>query len=110
MKTTIIVFFVVLAMMAAVTWPDDTRPTAKAPDRDRGRAVYDTNCTACHNSDPSKDGPFGPALKGSSRTLLEYRVPARAYPPGYEPKRNTRLMPAFPSLRSEVPHLADYLR
>lgn len=110
MKTTAITIVVVLATIAAVAWPEDTRQTAKAPDRERGRAVYNTNCTACHNSDPAKDGSLGPALKGSSRALLEYRVPARAYPPGYKPKRNTGLMPAFPSLKSEVPYLADYLR
>ena len=110
MKTGAIVFVVILAMMAAVVWPNEARQTVKAPDRERGRAVYNDNCTACHNSDPSKDGPLGPALKGSSRALLEYRVPARAYPPGYKPKRNSRLMPAFPSLKSEVPYLADYLR
>ena len=110
MKTPAIVFVMILAIMAAVAWPEDARHTAKAPARDRGRAVYNTNCTACHNNDPSKDGPLGPALKGSSLALLEYRVPSRAYPPGYKPKRNSRLMPAFPSLKSEVPYLADFLR
>jgi mono/diheme cytochrome c family protein len=37
---------------------------AKDPDWQRGRAVYVANCVACHNNDPSKDGPIGPANKG----------------------------------------------
>jgi mono/diheme cytochrome c family protein len=64
---------------------------------------------ACHNSDPAKDGPLGPALQGSSRELLEYRVLRTEYPPGYTPKRNTKVMPTFPFLKNEIPYLAEYL-
>jgi mono/diheme cytochrome c family protein len=87
----------------------DSSGAAKDPDRQRGRAVYVANCVACHNNDPSKDGPIGPALKGSSKELIEYRVLRTEYPPGYKPKRNTRLMPTFPYLKSEIPYLAVYL-
>jgi mono/diheme cytochrome c family protein len=80
------------------------------PDWKRGRAVYVANCVACHNSDPSKDGPIGPALKGSPKELIEYRVLRTEYPPGYQPKRNTKIMPTFPFLKTEIPYLAVYLR
>jgi len=89
---------------------DDSSGAAKDPDWQRGRALYLANCVACHNLDPSRDGPIGPALKGSSRELLEYRVLRTEYPPGYKPKRNTKLMPTFPYLKSEIPYLAAYLR
>jgi mono/diheme cytochrome c family protein len=72
--------------------------------------VFVANCVACHNNDPSKDGPIGPAIKGSSRELLEARVLRNAYPLDYKPKRATKLMPQFPFLKSEIPYLAAYLR
>ena len=89
---------------------DKTSKSAKDPDWERGRAVYLANCVACHNPDPSKDGPIGPAIKGSSRELIEARVLGFGYPPNYKPKRNTKLMPTFPFLKDEVPYLATYLR
>ena len=110
MKTIAIIFVAIVAMMVQVVWPNDSQQIIYAPDRERGRVVYKDNCIACHNSDTSKDGPLGPALKGSSRELLAYRVPSQGYPPGYTPKRNTQIMPAFPSLKTEIPYLAEYLR
>ena len=88
----------------------DTKQSGKSPDWQRGRAVYIANCVACHNNDPSKDGPIGPALKGSPPELIEYRVLRTEYPPGYKPKRNTKVMPTFPFLKTEIPYLAAYLR
>ncbi|HXG50778.1 MAG TPA: cytochrome c [candidate division Zixibacteria bacterium] len=85
-------------------------PTAPSSDWAKGRAVYVANCVACHNNDPSRDGPIGPAISGSSLELLEARVLRTEYPPGYKPKRNTRVMPTFPFLKSEVPYLAAYLQ
>jgi mono/diheme cytochrome c family protein len=89
---------------------DNSSGAAKDPDWQRGRAIHLANCGACHNLDPSKDGPIGPALKGSSRELIEYRVLRTEYPPGYKPKRDTKLMPTFPYLKSEIPYLVAYLR
>ena len=88
---------------------DKSTQTAKNADWERGRAVYNANCVACHNADPSKDGPIGPAIKGSSKELLEGRVLRTEYPPNYKPKRNTKTMPQFPFLKSEIPYLATYL-
>jgi mono/diheme cytochrome c family protein len=89
---------------------DDSSKASKDPDWERGRAVYIANCVACHNNDPAKDGPIGPALKGSPKELVESRVLKTEYPPGYKPKRNTKVMPTFPFLKSEIPYLAAYLR
>lgn len=76
----------------------------------RGKQVYLAECIACHNSDPAKDGPIGPAVKGSSRELLEARVLRASYPPGYTPKRPTSLMPPQPKLAPKIPELAAFLR
>ncbi len=76
----------------------------------RGKQVYLAQCIACHNSDPARDGPLGPAVKGSSRELLEARVVRGAYPPGYKPKRGTAIMKPLPQLASTIDDLAAFLK
>jgi mono/diheme cytochrome c family protein len=76
----------------------------------RGRQVYLSQCIACHATDPSQAGPLGPAVKGSSRELLEAKVVMATYPPGYRPKRPTAVMPPQPGLAPEIPALAEFLK
>ena len=76
----------------------------------RGKQVYLAECTACHNTDPAKAGPVGPAVKGSSRELLEARILRASYPPGYTPKRSSSLMPPQPKVAQKIPDLAAFLR
>ena len=75
-----------------------------------GKQVYLAECITCHHSDPTKDGPLGPAVKGSSRELLEAKVVRGTYPAGYTPKRTTALMPPMPKLAPKIPDLAAFLR
>ena len=77
---------------------------------ERGRTVYNGQCTACHNFDPSQPGAVGPEIKGSSRELLEAKVVKGTYPPGYKPKRPTGVMPPQPQVAGDIPALAAYLR
>lgn len=106
----LLMILLALALAACSKDSDQNAEAAKDPDWQRGRAIYIANCVACHNNDPSKDGPIGPANKGSSRELLEARVLTTSYPPGYKPKRPTQIMPQFPFLKDEIPYLAAYLR
>ena len=106
----VLMLLLAVALSACSKDADQASEAAKDPDWQRGRAVYVANCIACHNNDPSKDGPIGPANKGSSKELLEARVLSTAYPPGYKPKRPTQIMPQFPFLKDEIPYLAAYLR
>ena len=101
-----------LALMLNGCAEDSSPParTAEGGDPRRGRALYLSSCAACHSSDPSKDGPIGPAIKGSSQALIEARVLRATYPPGYTPKRKTSVMPAQPYLKSTLPDLAAFLR
>jgi mono/diheme cytochrome c family protein len=103
-------FFAILAGLAVGACSKEPNDSSKSVDWQRGRAVFVANCVACHNSDPSKDGPIGPAIKGSSRELIEARVLSTSYPPNYKPKRPTKVMPQFPFLKDEVPFLAAYLK
>lgn len=86
--------------------PREPRPPARAGggNAERGRQVYLARCTACHNADPTRTGPVGPAVKGASIDLVRARVLWAAYPSGYVPKRSTRIMPAQPDL---IPWVAD---
>ena len=102
---------------AAPSAPSAAAPSAPAPaqtaatgDGEKGRQVYLAQCVACHNRDPGKDGPLGPAVKGSPPELVEARVVRGQYPPGYKPKRDSKVMPPRPDLAGSVPDLAFYLR
>lgn len=82
-----------------------------SPSAERGRQVYLAYCIACHNTDPAQPGAVGPPLRGSSRALLEAKVRSGTYPPGYTPKRPTKVMvPLSAVTPADVGALADYLR
>jgi len=81
-----------------------------SPEAERGRQVYQAQCIACHNSDPAQPGAIGPAVKSSSEDLLRAKVLQGTYPPGYTPKRPTKVMQPMPQLPNEIPALAAYLR
>jgi len=76
----------------------------------RGRLIYETNCAACHNADPTQPGVLGPPIEGSSRILITDRVTSASYPPGYTPKRATHLMQRLPWLKPrDVDDLTAFL-
>jgi mono/diheme cytochrome c family protein len=104
MRATPLLFLPILMILSACA--QDTADPGAA----RGKQVYLAECIMCHHSDPSKDGSLGPAVKGSSRELLEAKVLRATYPPGYTPKRTTSLMPAMPQHAPKIPDLAAYLR
>ena len=94
-----------LALAAAIAWT-----AARADDLvSKGRAVYMANCIACHNADPQKPGVLGPEIAGSSKELLQARVLSTGYPPGYTPKRTTKLMAPMPQLKDDIDALHAYL-
>ncbi len=75
----------------------------------KGKAVYSTNCTACHNADPKQDGSLGPAVYKSAKDLIEARVMKGEYPKNYKPKRDTKIMQPLPQLKNDIEALAAYL-
>ncbi len=105
-----LLFFLVLILGACTKDSNPSTKTAQGGDTRRGKAVYLTNCAACHNRDPSKVGPVGPEINGSSQALLEAKLLRASYPPGYAPKRKSTAMPAQPYLRSTIPDLVAFLR
>ena len=91
--------------------PAETKPpTTSAGDAvERGRVVYMSICTACHNADPKLDGSVGPANAGASRALVEAKVLRGEYPPGYTPKRPSNVMPPLPHLTGSIDDLTAFL-
>jgi mono/diheme cytochrome c family protein len=82
-----------------------------SPSAERGRQIYQSQCTACHHpSDPAKPGALGPEIAGTPRPVLEAKVVQGTYPPGYSPKRSSRIMQPMPALAGDVDALADYLQ
>ena len=76
----------------------------------RGKVAYMGTCIACHNLNPALDGAVGPAVKGSSRELIEAKVVHGKYPAGYTPKRTTLAMPPQPALAGSIEDLAACLK
>lgn len=74
-----------------------------------GRAVYISYCISCHSINPSADGALGPAVKGSSLDLLQARVLRGEYPPGYTPKRPSKIMQKLPLTEANVEVLHAFL-
>jgi len=99
-----------LALLALAAVLGGCSDSGLSPAAERGRLVYLAQCTACHSTDPAKPGPIGPPIRGSSRALLEAKVLNGIYPPGYTPKRPTRVMGPMPQVASDLPALADYLQ
>jgi mono/diheme cytochrome c family protein len=100
----------IAALLLGSTLGACSGPEGLSPEAERGRQVYLAQCSACHSADPAKDGPLGPAVRGSSRALLEARVLRGIYPPGYTPKRPSAVMQPMPQLASSLDDLAAYLR
>jgi mono/diheme cytochrome c family protein len=107
----VFIFMVCLttSWVACESKPDNTLKNPLDLAYERGRTIYQTQCTACHNSDPHKSGAIGPDVFGSSRELLEARVLRAEYPTGYKPKRETHQMAALPHLKGEIDSLTAYL-
>lgn len=100
-------FSLVLAALAACP-PDGDKPADPAVTR--GKQAYLGTCIACHNMNPALDGAIGPAVKGSSRELIEAKVLRGDYPAGYKPKRTTKAMPPQPALAASIDDLAAFLK
>ena len=96
-----------LALMALAGCSEEPKLSAQG---ERGRQIYQAQCIACHNPDPAKAGPIGPDVRGSSAELLRAKVLSGSYPPGYAPKRATKVMQPMPQLAKDIPALAEYLR
>jgi mono/diheme cytochrome c family protein len=75
----------------------------------KGKIIYFSTCTACHNSNPAMPGSVGPEIKGSKFPLLKARILNSSYPEGYKPKRTTHIMPKFPLTEEQITYVEAFL-
>lgn len=101
--------FAVACAMQILTACGKKKETAGDPKVTAGRGVFLARCISCHNPNPNVDGPLGPAIKGSSLELLQARVLRGEYPPGYTPKRATKIMVKLPLNEEDVANLHAFL-
>ena|SRR5687767_7438072 len=99
-----------LLLVAAAVLSGCSDSSLRDPAAERGRQIYLAQCIACHNTDPALPGAIGPEVRGSSRELLEEKIVRGTYPPGYKPKRPTRVMPPQPALAPEINDLTAFLK
>lgn len=76
----------------------------------RGKIIYLSNCIACHNANPTLAGGIGPDIANSSLDLVRARVMSATYPPNYQPKRQSKIMTAFPQYEKDIPAIHAYLQ
>jgi mono/diheme cytochrome c family protein len=105
MLARLVLFALVLTALAGCSGQSGLSPEAE-----RGRQAFLAHCSSCHSADPAQNGPLGPAVKGSTRELLEARVLRGVYPPGYTPKRPSAVMQPMPHLAGSLDDLAAFLR
>ncbi|MBE8394169.1 cytochrome c [Leptospira borgpetersenii serovar Hardjo-bovis] len=75
----------------------------------QGKGLYLANCSACHNQNPAVDGTIGPAIQGSNFELLKARIVEGTYPPGYTPKRKSRIMTKLPLTDVQIRNIEAFL-
>ena len=75
----------------------------------KGKAVYFSVCSTCHNINPRLPGSTGSAIYGSSLDLLKKKIIHQQYPEGYTPKRKTQEMPPFPEFEKDIPAIFTFL-
>ena len=76
----------------------------------KGQILFNTTCTACHNTNPKFDGAIGPAIVGSSLELLQLKIRKGEYPVGYKPTRDTKVMTLMPQLSdADIKAIHTYL-
>lgn len=101
--------FAVACVLQTLTACGKKQPQTGDPKVIAGRGVFLARCIACHSSNPAIDGTLGPAVKGSSLELLQARVLRGEYPPGYTPKRASKIMVRLPLTEEDVANLHAYL-
>ncbi len=97
-----VVAAVVTALVGLACSPgldDASKKPPLSPLAAEGKQIYAAQCTACHDSNPSRVGSLGPAVAGSSADLLDVegapggvsaRVLLRTGVPGDDPDASSR--------------------
>ncbi|MGE3610419.1 MAG: cytochrome c [Bacteriovoracaceae bacterium] len=81
---------------------------------EKGKRLFLSNCTSCHNKDPNFKGSIGPELVDAPLDVMTAKVTTGRYPEklpaGFIPKRKTKLMRPFPHLKNDVPSIHAWIQ
>ena len=112
LKIKFIKWHLVLCVLGAIFYLGcaEEKLTPEEKMKREGRVLYISNCASCHNDDPSQSGSLGPAIKGSSLELLRARILKASYPPGYAPKRKTKMMSPISLSAEQIRKIYAFLR
>ena len=105
----VLIFSALVAGVLQILSACNKRDPNADPKATRGRTVFAAYCISCHNANAALDGPLGPAIKGSSLELLQARILRAEYPPGYTPKRPTKMMQRLPLTEENIANLHAFL-
>ena len=101
---------ILLTLVVSLQTQAATRIPTNETINTEGKRLYIANCIRCHNADPRKPGTIGPELYTTPLEVFRTKVPTGTYPPKYTPKRKTKIMQKFPSLKSKVDWIYNYIR
>jgi mono/diheme cytochrome c family protein len=83
-------------------------------DIQKGKEIYLSTCTKCHNKDPNVKGPIGPELVDAPVEIMAHKVEKGRYPEvlpaGFVPKRKTNQMIKQPQHLKDVPSIHAYIQ
>jgi mono/diheme cytochrome c family protein len=81
---------------------------------DKGKRLYLSNCIQCHNKDPNLKGSLGPELVDASLEIVYAKVMTGVYPaklpPGFVPKRSSKVMRKIPKLEKDIPAIHAWIQ
>lgn len=87
---------------------------AQTPELDKGRRAYISVCIQCHNKDPNLKGSIGPELVDAPFEVMQHKVKTGRYPdilpPGFVPKRKTKLMRPLPNYVKDVQAIYTWIQ
>ncbi len=88
--------------------PEDAALLAK------GKRLYLSNCIQCHNRDPNLKGSLGPEMVDAPLEVMTSKIMTGVYPqklpPGYVPKRKTKVMRKIPHLKNDIPAIYAWVQ
>lgn len=83
-------------------------------DINKGKRLYFSNCTSCHNKDPNIKGPIGPEMVDAPLEVMTSKVMTGQYPvklpAGFVPKRKTKLMRKLVHLQKDIPSIYAWVQ
>ena len=81
---------------------------------EKGKRIWLTTCTQCHNRDPNIKGSIGPETVDAPIEVMTSKVMTGKYPEplpaGFVPKRKTKAMRPLPQFKNDIASIHAYVQ